>query len=79
MALDAKQVAGDNREAIIELVGRSGKNGKVRGIVDDVADNSADITELKKFQLGIVKSAGIGAAGGGGVFYGVIEAIKYFT
>ena len=86
MAARAKGVAYQNRETLIELCGKSGKNGTIGQMAKDTADNEtrsrktkAEVAAMKSERRATFGVAGVGACSGGGLFYGLFELIKYLN
>lgn len=65
-------MATENRELLIEIAGRTGKNGKIGELEKDSADHGSRIASLERAAW----KSGAGAMAGGGVVAGLIEVIR---
>ena len=62
----------EHQLALVELCGRSGKNGVI-------GELRRDIDELKASSRAHLRASGIGATVGGGTVYGLIELVRILT
>jgi len=79
---DIKKMSIQNRESLIELVGKNGKNGKIGYMSDQVDDIATEITEIKqimedqrRFIWKLCLGALCASAGGAGITQAIMAML----